>query len=226
MAAQLRALPTARYRKEDIHVTTILDEDATRANILGTLQTLSKRIRPTDDFILFIAGHGELLQGGRYAILMHDYDGRTDEVDNFIGKQEIIGAHRIMTALQRIPALSQTIILDTCHAGGVMDSLITDLYNARMSTLARRMGMHIYASASSMERALDGHKGNGLFTHTLLEGLRNNLEADRDNDKKVSVVEWGRFAKEKTAAIAKTLNHKQDPTIINFGRDRVVYELR
>nr|VFK59666.1 MAG: Caspase domain-containing protein [Candidatus Kentron sp. TUN] len=219
MAAQLRALPTVRYRKEDIHVTTILDWDATRANILETLQDFSERVRPTDDFVLFIAGHGELLQGGRYAILTHDYDGKMDDPDNFIG------AHRIMTALQRIPALSQTIIFDTCYAGG-MDSLITDLYNARMSTLARRMGMHIYASASSMERALDGHKGNGLFTHILLEGLRNNLEADRDNDKKVSVVEWGRFAKEKTAAIAKTLNHKQDPTIINFGRDRVVYELR
>nr|VFJ64581.1 MAG: hypothetical protein BECKFW1821B_GA0114236_10959 [Candidatus Kentron sp. FW] len=66
MALQLRALPTVRYRRKDIHAQTILDRDATRANILETLQVLSERIRPTDDFVLFAAGHGVLLHGGRY----------------------------------------------------------------------------------------------------------------------------------------------------------------
>ena len=40
-------------------------------------------------------------------------------------------------------------------------------------------GLHIYASAGSLEAALDSYKGNGLYTHTLLTGLKNGTEVDK-----------------------------------------------
>ena len=88
------------------------------------------------------------------------------------------------------------------------------------------MGLHIYASASSLQGALDGYKGNGLFTYSILDGLNNNRSADKNNDSKVSVVELGEYSKVKTIEISKTLGHTQTPMIINFGKDNPMYGLR
>ena len=104
--------------------------------------------------------------------------------------------------------------------------MVSGLYDARVSVLAKKMGLHIFASASSSEEAIDGFEGNGLFTHTLLTGLNSNKNLDLNLDKKVSLIELGSFSKDQTRKIAKTQNHKQDPLIINFGQDNPVYLLQ
>jgi hypothetical protein len=225
MGGELQKLHTNRYDKGNIHIKYILDENATRENILKTLKELAGKIRPFDDFVLFVAGHGVLLDGAKYAILTHNYDGKAAKTGQFIDIVETIGSHEVMSALRKIQAQGQLVILDTCHAGGI-DQLVADLYKTRMSIFAKKMGLHIYASASSKEGALDGYRGNGLFTSSLLNGLRNNQAADVNSDQQVSVVEWGSFAKQKTINIARQLHHNQNPLIINFGQDRVVYELQ
>jgi hypothetical protein len=107
-----------------------------------------------------------------------------------------------------------------------MGGVVAGLYDARVSVLARKMGLHVFASASSTEEALDGFEGNGLFTHTLLNGLNNNKQADRNTDEQISLTELGSFSKAQTRDIAVAMKHKQDPLIINFGQDTPVYKLR
>jgi uncharacterized caspase-like protein len=107
-----------------------------------------------------------------------------------------------------------------------VDTIVSGLYDARMSVLAKKMGLHIYASASDKQAAMDGYKGNGLFTYTLLDGLNNNKEADRNKDGKVTVVGLGDYSKKKTTNISKEIGHSQTPLIINFGRDNPVYQLK
>ncbi|HEX9080301.1 MAG TPA: hypothetical protein VF795_11980, partial [Desulfuromonadaceae bacterium] len=84
----------------------------------------------------------------------------------------------------------------------------------------------IYASASSIQEAMDGYRGNGLFSHTLLQGLNNNREADRNSDGNVSVVELGEYAKRRTTELSKGLGHAQTPIIMNFGKDSMVYSVK
>jgi hypothetical protein len=69
---------------------------------------------------------------------------------------------------------------------------------------------------------LDGYRGNGLFTHTLLEGLKNPKEVTGTLDKPITVVNLGQFAKEKTSNISRQLGTPQNPTIINFGMDYIL----
>ncbi len=126
---------------------------------------------------------------------------------------------------KKIKSLSQLFIFDTCHAGGV-DTIISGLYDARMSVLAKKMGLHIYASANDKQAAMDGYKGNGLFTYTLLDGLNNNRAADKNKDGKVSVVGLGEYSKKMTTSISKQIGHEQTPLIINFGKDYPIYRLR
>ena len=173
-------------------------------------------IRPGDNFILFVAGHGVLLQN-QYYMLTHDYTGAMDI-------RSMINSNEIVEISKKIKSLSQLFIFDTCHAGGV-DYIVSGLYDARMSVLAKKMGLHIYASASDKQSAMDGYKGNGLFTYTLLDGLNNNREADRNRDGIVTIVGLGEYSKKTTASLARQIGHSQTPLIINFGKDSAVYKL-
>jgi len=205
------------YKPENIHFEMIIDKDATKGNIINRINAISNKIKPVDSFILFVAGHGVLLQN-QYYMLTHDFN---DMLDN----SALISSNEIVDISKKIKSLSQLFIFDTCHAGGV-DYIVSGLYDARMSVLAKKMGLHIYASANSVQEALDGYKGNGLFTYSLLDGLSNNKSADKNNDSKISLIELGEYSKAKTAEISKSIGYVQTPLIINFGKDNPAYQLR
>ena len=205
------------YKPENIHHIALKDIEATKSNITAKINVLSQKIKPTDSFILFVAGHGALLQN-QYYMLTHEYDGKVNE-------NSLISSNEIVEISKKIKSLSQLFIFDTCHAGGV-DYIVSGLYDARMSVLAKKMGLHIYASANSKEAAMDGYQGNGLFTYTLLDGLNNNKNADKNKDNKISLTELGEYSKASTTEISKKIGHQQTPLIINFGKDNPVYNLR
>ena len=206
------------YDTANIHLETILDDRASRAGILNKIDELSTKIKPGDTFILFVASHGVLVQD-QYYIVTSDYDG------NLYNTKKLISSNEIVEMSKKIKSLSQLFIFDTCHAGGV-DNIISGLYDARMSVMAKKMGLHIYASAGSVQTAMDGYEGNGLYTHTLLQGIANGKEVDKDNSGKVSVKNLGIYTKEKTTEISTKLGHPQTPYIINFGRDNPLFTVK
>ncbi|MDD5167400.1 MAG: caspase family protein [Syntrophales bacterium] len=205
------------YKPQNIHYELLTDMNAGKENIINKIDGLARVIRPDDGFILFAAGHGLLLQN-QYYMLTADYNGTVSDSGT-------ISSNEIVEMSKKIKSLSQLFIFDTCHAGG-MDSIVGGLYDARMSVLAKKMGLHIYASANSMQEAQDGYLGNGLFTYTLLDGLNNKREADRNNDGKISLVELGEYGRQATIEISKKTGRNQTPLIINFGKDSPVYNLR
>lgn len=215
--SKLKTQAATIYKPGNIHWILLTDLDATKTNITDHINELTKKIKPNDSFILFVAGHGVLLQN-QYYLLTHDYEGNVSE-NNMISSNEIVEMSK------KIKSLSQLFIFDTCHAGGV-DTIVSGLYDARMSVLAKKMGLHIYASASDKQAAMDGYKGNGLFTHALLDGLNNNKEADKNKDGKVSIVGLGEYSKKMTANISKQIGHEQTPLIINFGKDSPLYKVQ
>jgi WD40 repeat protein len=207
-----------QYQRENVHVAVLKNREATKTGILGKIHELSKAIKPADVFVLFIASHG-VLQSGLYSIVTHDYDGD-------LSSQNLISSNEIMEVSKNMKALTQVFILDTCHAGG-LDNFVSGLYDARMTVMAKNMGLHMFASATSSQEAMDGYKGeNGMFTYTLLEGLNNNPHADTNGDKKVGIYEIGGFAKEQTVKYSKETGHSQTPVINDFGKDFPVYLLK
>jgi WD40 repeat protein len=205
------------YKPENIHYALLTDAEATKTSIVNKISELSGIIKPEDSFILFVAGHGVLLQN-QYYMLTHDFNGQVSDAS-------MISSNEIVEMSKKIKSLSQLFIFDTCHAGGV-DTIVSGLYDARMSVLAKKMGLHIYASASDKQTAMDGYRGNGLFTHTLLDGLNNNKEADRNKDGRVTIVGLGEYSKKMTTNISRQIGNEQTPLIINFGKDSAIYKLR
>ena len=217
LAEKLRVQSATLHEPRNIHYTLLADQEATKANITGKIDELAKAIRPQDSFILFVAGHGVLLQN-QYYMLTHDFDGSVSD-------GSMISSNEIVEISKRIKSLSQLFIFDTCHAGGV-DTIVSGLYDARMSVLAKKMGLHIYASANDKQSAMDGYKENGLFTYALLLGLNNNREADKNNEGRVTVVGLGEYSKKTTVNLSKEAGHSQTPLMIHFGKDSPLYKLR
>ncbi|MBN2687711.1 MAG: caspase family protein [Deltaproteobacteria bacterium] len=205
------------YKQQNIHYVRLTDSEATKAIIIGKIDELARLIKPGDSFILSVAGHGVLLQN-QYYMLTHDFDGQ-------VSAANVISSNEIVEMSKKIKSLSQLFIFDTCHAGGV-DTIISGLYDARMSVLAKKMGLHIYASASNRQAAMDGYKGNGLFTYALLDGLNNNRQADKNKDGTVSIVGLGEYSRKVTTDISRQIGHEQTPLIINFGKDSPIYKLQ
>jgi WD40 repeat protein len=205
------------YQPQNIHHELLANEAASKENIIAGIDKLARVIKPNDGFILFVAGHGVLLHN-QYYMLTHDYNGSVNDLS-------LISSNEIVEMSKKIKSLHQLLIFDTCHAGGV-DNIVSGLYDARISVLAKKMGLHIYASANDKQAALDGYKGNGLFTYTLLSGMNNNREADKNNNGEVSVAGLGSYSKKATGDISRQIGHSQTPLIINFGKDYPLYRLQ
>ncbi len=217
-ARRIQEQSRTQYRRENIHISSLINGDATKRNIQDRIHELSRTVKPGDVFVLFMASHG-VIQSGLYSIVTHDYNGTLDS-------GSLLSSNEIMEISKNIKSLTQIYILDTCHAGG-LDRFVSGLYDARMTVMARNMGLHMFASASSTQAALDGYRGrNGVFTYSLLEGLDNNRAADADGDSRVSIRELGAYARERTARYSKESGHTQTPVINHFGKDISVYVVR
>ena len=216
--AQLPEKAGTIYKLGNIHLISLVNEQAGKHNILETIKELTAKVKHGDGFVFFNASHGVLLQN-QYYIVTADYNGDLGNIDSLISSNEIVEISK------QIKSLSQLFIFDTCHAGGV-DNIVSGLYDARMSVLAKKMGLHIYASAGSVQTAMDGYKGNGLYTHTLLQGIANGRDVDISKSGKVTVINLGQYSKDKTTELSTKLGHPQTPLIINFGRDNPLFEVR
>ncbi|MCE1225567.1 MAG: caspase family protein [Geobacteraceae bacterium] len=213
----LAAKSATVYKSANIHLTTLLNEQAGRQQLLAAIEQLVAKIKPGDSFVFFDASHGLLLQN-QYYIVTSSFNGHLDSGDGLISSNEIVEMSK------KIKSLSQLFVFDTCHAGG-MDTIVSGLYDARMSVLAKKMGLHVFASAGSLQTALDGYQGNGLYTYTLLQGMQNPRDVDLEGDGLVTVKKLGRYSKGKTTDISTHLGHPQTPFIINFGNDSTLFRV-
>ncbi|MDK9708021.1 MAG: caspase family protein [Desulforhopalus sp.] len=213
---RIRRQASSLFSPDNIHHELLLNDTANKTNILKKINDLATIIKPEDSFILFVGGNGILIQN-QYYLLTSNFDGVLSDANT-------ISSNELVDISKKIKSLSQLFIFDTCHAGGV-DDIVGSLYEARMSVLAKKMGVNIFTSTSSVQEALDGFQGNGLFTLTLLDGLNNKQEVDRNGDKMVSMHELGHYANQKTTSLSQKLGFQQAPLILSFGKDTPIYML-
>jgi hypothetical protein len=213
--AKLKIQAATLDKQQHIHYELLTDNEATKAAILNKISNLTKTIKPNDSFILFAAWNGILLRN-QYYMLTNDYYGMMDN-------NSMISYNEIVEITRKIKSLSQLLIFDTCHVGG-MNTIVGGLYDARMSVLAKKMGLHIYALVSDKQSAMDVYKNNGLFTHVLLNSLSTNRDAGRNKNWKVTIIDLGEHAKTKAAEISIEIGNAQTPLIINFWKDSPIYK--
>lgn len=194
------------------HIQTLID--AKKSDVVEAIYSICSQMKPEDIFILFAASHGRA-EDDIYYLYTSDFDGNIRNGMNSISSVEL------MELSKRIPALKQIFILDTCQSGG-MENIVSGLYDARISVLAKALGMHIFAGAKTYQEAQDIYQENGLFTHFVLNGLKG--MADVNKNKEVTVLEMNPYLASK---VKEASGGMQEPFIRNYGDDlplaKVIY---
>jgi WD40 repeat protein/uncharacterized caspase-like protein len=207
---------------EHIEVLPLINENATKANILAALGRLSgtpapptmkaspldrfHRAEPEDTVIIYFAGHGTA-QSQRFYLIPHDlgYPGERTKL-NEQGLKTIL-AHSISdveleAAVENLDAGHLLLVIDACNSGQALEAEEKrrgPMNSKGLAQLAYEKGMYILTAAQSYQAALEAAQfGHGLLTYALLEeGLKTPV-ADREPKDGVLIVrEWLDFATER-----------------------------
>jgi peptidoglycan/xylan/chitin deacetylase (PgdA/CDA1 family)/uncharacterized caspase-like protein len=181
------------------HVITLLNEEATREQILSALgDTLSnpKNIQHDDRVLVFFAGHGTTrkLPSGRDLGYIVPFD--ADE-QNFQGQS--ISMTNFQDISESIAAKHVLFIMDSCYSGlALTRSGPTENYIREVSKrTARQM---LTAGGANEEVADNGPNGHSVFTWTVLQGLEG--RADLNSDGYITAAELAAYVAPSVSALS------------------------
>ena len=221
-ADELRRQQTSLGRFDRVEIIPLLNDQATKANILAALRRLAgspepptlkagpldrlKRAEPEDAVIIYFAGHGTA-QGQRFYLIPHDlgYSGERGAL-NESGLQTIL-SHSISDleleeSVEGLAASSLLMVIDACNSGQALEAEEKrrgPMNSKGLAQLAYEKGMYILTAAQSYQAALEaGQFGHGLLTYALVEeGLKTGVADYEPKDGVISAREWLDFATER-----------------------------
>jgi WD40 repeat protein len=201
---------------EHIEVASLLDEQATKVNILSALRRLAgtggalsanapaaieklKATQPEDAVFIYFAGHGTA-QGQRFYLLPHDlgYAGERTAL-TVAGLQTIlehsISDEELEQAVEGIDADKLLMVIDACNSGQALETAEQrrgPMNSKGLAQLAYEKGMYILTAAQSYQAAQEASQlGHGLLTYALVEeGLKQAAADSVPKDGEVGVREW------------------------------------
>lgn len=182
----------------DEQIQVLIDEDATRQNILTVMENTFVKAGPNDLVMLYFSGHG--LQG---SFLPYDYDGFNNKL-----------LHEDLNDIfDRSPARYKLCIADACHSGSLLamkgastESALATYYQTLGQAQA---GTALIMSSKSEETSLESTGlRQGVFSHFLIRGLKG--EADTNGNKVVAVQELFDFISE---GVREYTGNRQSPVI-------------
>ncbi len=207
-----------RDESEGGHLVLLKDEAATKANVEAALNRL-KQAKPNDYFVIYIAAHGALVPQ------VNPQTRATEETPYFVLHDSTLanmaGTAIRMDAFRKIvsevPAQKGLVLSDTCHSAGVQltgRGLNTTIRaNARfldeMTRVPSGVGFLSAADQTELSYELDSLNA-GVFTYSLLEGLRGN--ADINNDGMVNFKELKDYVSDKVAELTERRQRPQANT--------------
>ncbi len=225
----------AQFQKEndlygEVKAKILTDQQSLGKNI-QELKSFLKDATIDDVVIVFVAGHG--LLDAKY-----DYFYGTHDVDFNNPSKNGLAYERLESILDGIAPLKKILIMDTCHSGEVEEEELlvsaedvvedesvmfravgpalttieaspTKMMKELFTDLRRGTGTTVLSSAGGAEFAMESNDWkNGLFTYSLLFGLRNN-GADLNGDGKVMLSELQIYV---TDRVSELSHGKQTPT--------------
>jgi len=189
-ATELADVLKNKYHFDEVH--TLINEEATRRNIIDKFEWLTSNISPDDNLLIFYAGHGQY-----YKSLNKGYwvpvDAKTNSLADYISNNDV------KTFLGGIPSKHTLLITDACFAGDIFRGGETNKIPFDPSDMSRyykeiyRKPSRLALTSGGIEEVMDAGKDNhSIFTYYLLKALKENPNKYMDasqlfNDFKVAV---------------------------------------
>ncbi len=228
---QLKRQQERLKRYDPFVVIPLLDEAATKANILHAIKRLAgtetgppapgvpavlgkvTAAQPEDIVVIYFSGHGTA-QKDRFYLLPHDlgYHGTRSSL-NAAGLETIL-AHSVSDteledALRPVDADQLLLVIDACNSGQALDA--DDRRRGPMNTrglaqLAYEKGMYILTASQSVEVAFESAalKHSYLAYALIEEGIKAGA-ADANQDGQVLLSEWFGYATERVPRMGRDL---------------------
>ncbi len=178
---------------QNVYTSFLINQNATKKEIEKAFAAFQKNIKPEDQVLVFLAGHGVLDQKNNYYFAPHDMDfkqiGDQGNSYDFILKQ-----------LQAMPSNHKLLLMDTCHSGNVYDDLngsqlegqrgaisrktsasksfkVADIVKTLYANTASNKNLTIISASSGSDVAFEYKAlGNGAFTHAFIGELKKRLQ--------------------------------------------------
>ena len=198
---------------EDVEVTLVQDGGVNRERLAAAFTALAGKVRPTDVFAFFIAGHGKTVDG-RYYFIPRDFKRAGKLITRGDVQAQGIAQEEWQAWFAGIPAKKSVLIFDTCESGTLTaESRETELLarGAANDRLVQATGRTILTASSGDADALEGYRGHGLFTYNLLEALE---RADGDGNGTIEVAELATYVYANVTALSvKVFKERQEPQL-------------
>ncbi len=181
MLKTIRQVAKPLFKK--VYTYKLFDKQVTKENIKKIFEDIQSTRQ--DVFLLYIAGHGVTDEyNGNYYFIPYDFVNKDDEK---AVQSQGIGQKELMLGLSRIKALKSLVLLDTCNAGSFVEA---NMQKTTTNRLARATGRAIISASLKNQVALEGYKGHGVFTYTLIEALKGK---GYKNDRKITINELNEY---------------------------------
>lgn len=204
----------------------LIDEQATRQNILDGLKWLRESVGEKDAGVVFFAGHGENVGRSYFFIpgdaaafpakgeIKSDAEYGVWKAKN--GPNVWVPGDEIAKTLLSLKGRS-AFFVDTCHSGSLAkqaNSGSGDM-TGQLNTLDEEKGVIIFASSTGKELSQEEDSwGNGAFTKAIIEGIKG--EADKDKTGMIRPTYLSAYVNDRVRALTK---NEQRPVIFTVGID-------
>ena len=237
MGRHLKSQQEGLGRYRPIEVIPLLNEEATKANILLALKLLAgsvtgplakesppalakiKAAQPEDAVVFYFSGHGTARKD-RFYLIPHDlgYQGPRAKLDD--AGENLILSHSISdleleAELRNVDVDQLLLVIDACNSGQALNDREErrgPMNTRGLAQLAYEKGMYILTASQSDEVAFEsaGLKHSYLAYALVVEGIQRGA-ADADRNGKVFLKEWFDYATERVPRIGreKTQTGKQ-----------------
>jgi uncharacterized caspase-like protein len=157
----------------------LIDEDATRSNILQRLDTIKKSADVNSRVVIYFAGHGQtedLPGGGERGYIV------PVDADTYSWKATMLDMNRLNQRVRQIKAKHIFLAFDACYSGlGLTRSIKRhpEQDSAYIKKMMQSRSIQILTAGSRSEQAIEA-EGHGLFTEHLLEALSGTADINAD----------------------------------------------
>lgn len=153
----------------------ILDQNATRENIMNELNSLRSKLKPDDKLLIYYAGHGvhDKVADASYWLPV---DAKLDNDTNWID------AKNINDQLKRISSKHILIVADSCYSGTMTRSVDPTLRNSDtrdnyLRKIQNKAARVLISSGGNEPVSDSGGKGHSIFAEVFIKAL---LKPERD----------------------------------------------
>ncbi len=185
----------------DDQITVLIDEDATKKNILKAMDNLYQKADENDVIIFYFSGHGS-----DDSFLAHDYNSGSGKIFHSVVRDK----------LNNSKAKNKICLADACHSGGMEENYrtseavntINNYYDAWKTS---KGGIALMMSSKVEETSIE-FRGirQGVFSYYLIKGLKG--EADKNNNLVITIRELYYYIEKN---VKDYTNNRQNPIL--FG---------